>query len=390
MIGVEGQYVMIISIKDKTDFIKEEDLVHFTCIEKAGGQLPEFQMEFAIHDPEILGYLNEKNDLIIQYGKTRDTLVHTMWRIGYPALAPAGDEAYRVTLKGTLSNRGYVNNPQTGIYKGTSEKVIGDRASACGFEFDAKTSAADEMNWIQPGVTDWEFIQNTYVRYYGTGDSCAVIAVTRDSKFRYYDLKKHVNSKRSDPDWTLHTSVESMTPKDMVPADGVTVLAGNQFLNQWAGVGRTLIEESIVTGQSTVIETTVPPTETMFGSAGLESQQPNLDDSVDKRMSAVEILIDDNVHKFWNQAYLDNLARLSRSSSVKINFSFDNDFRDAHALDVVNYIAKEIKTDGSQSASKFSAMYAGLYVIETASFRYSNRRVTQSFSMTRDSNADQK
>ena len=159
MLGVEGQYVMTISISNKTDFVKEEDLEHFTCIETAGGNLPEFQMAFTVRDPEVLGYFNEKNDLIVQYGKTKDQLTKTSWKIGFPAMSPVGDEGYKVQLKGTLSNSGYVSNPITGIYKGTSADAIGQRATAAGFSFETNTTPADTMNWIQPGISDWEFLR---------------------------------------------------------------------------------------------------------------------------------------------------------------------------------------------------------------------------------------
>lgn len=389
MIGVEGQYVMTISIQDQLDFIKEADLEHFTRIETAGGGLPEFQMAFVIRDPKILGYLNNRNDIVIMYGRTKDKMTKTHWKIGYPAMSPSGDEAYIVQLKGVMRAGGYVTTPITGIYSGTSSQVIEGRAQANGFVFDGNNNANDKMNWIQPGITDWQFIQDTYVRYYGNGDSPCAIAVTSNNQFRMYDIRKHVNSKRSNPDWVLRTAVETLGPKDMIPADGITVKVGNELLNQWAGFGRYLVEESIVQGVSREVASGVLGDETLFGSAGLKDQVPPVGAS-DQRLSAVEILIDDNVHQYWNKAYLDNLTRLARASSVQVVFSVDGEFYDAHALDVVNYIAKEIQTEGDNGMAKFSNVYSGLYIIETASFKYSNRRVSQSFVLTRDANADQK
>ncbi|CAH9015417.1 conserved hypothetical protein [Vibrio phage 150E35-1] len=380
MIGVEGQYVMVMKLGENEDFLTDDLLHSFETIQKSGGELPSFRMEFSTSDPKIVRAINEGNNLEVRYGRTLDNLQDSTWNIAYPTRSRNGDGRWRIRLTGLLASNGYMTTQSVNIHPGTSSSAISSAASRSGFTYVGNNYASDNMNWIQAGLTDWEFIQQSYVRYYGRGNSAAAIAVCSDGDFRFYDIRKIVTENQRKPIWKLNALSEPLEDNDIVIGNDYIVSPGNGMLNQWAGFGIDIYEHNWTTGEF-VIHTNERPSDPIFQSIAAVSKY-NRKSEVAHRYLAPTVLTE-NVHSHWNTAHAINLANLALCSSITVSCSFNYDFYDVKPLDVVQFVDDELRTEDAPDNTNY--VDSGVYLVECVGTCYVNRQLSTSLILTRDS-----
>lgn len=382
MIGVAGQYVAIFDLDGLTDFLDEAQFEALIMIQTVGGQLPSFEMRFKSASPEVHKKINEGSPLTITYGRDLEGMTTSTFSISNPVITRGGQDNYSYFIKGVLNHQSYINNQSVQIHKSKSSKeVIEICAGRNGLSPDVKASPDDTMNWVQAGVTDFEMIQETYLRsWMGSDSTCASVAITPASEFRYYDLKK----KYSSEDWKV-SSDDSIMHADVNIGIDYKIENGNSMLNNWMGYGLQTREYDLKTGIPQLIE---PSNKSGSGlpicTVGAGSPQFNRSNKETPHHNAYEPFIVENMHPSWHKAYANNMTRLALLSTISIDVTYNHIFLDMKVLDTVKIMDREIFN--SEAESNLADMYSGRYFISHVALSYSGRQLSTRVTLSSDAN----
>jgi len=184
MIGVAEQFVARLDIKNQKDFLTEEDLVSITLIEDAGNTVPTFDVNFRVHDNEILSLFNEKEILKLWHGKKPEDMVQIPIHITGLAFQRESDTTTLVSLKGLLA-MGYVNTQEYKIYEQKSSIDVIKEITGSYFKSDKNniTSSDDTQNWVNFGKTRKSFVTELWL-HCNLSNGLPMAAITIESVFR--------------------------------------------------------------------------------------------------------------------------------------------------------------------------------------------------------------
>ncbi|QPB08521.1 hypothetical protein [Vibrio phage Va2] len=384
MISSKGFHKIALRIENIDDILKSsDDLTSFRILANAKGDLPTLEIDFTSNDPEVFRVTNESNLLILSVGKN-DEILETKWRIKFPKVQKMGVDKYRYVLSCTLDANKYMNSNLVQVIQGTSEDAISKVISDTSLELDSKVSCDDSMNWIQ-NSSPFRFLQDTYLRYWsGDSSTCACVAITLDKKLRYYDLKLHMDEKRSSPD--LECSL-GYSP-DLVVGDYFSIEPGDGMLNVVAGYGRTLLQYDIDTGVSSQIKPNIE--KSLFETQASDSQKFTLEKGLSARPLPPQPICVDNVHENWNVAYAQNITRLALASTTTLSIQFNGELLFLNPLDVVTVVGQEIKSQTNSSSNSYNYTYSGLYLVSGYCLVYQDGLLITKVDLTRDANSDVK
>ena len=365
MIGVENQYIFKYSIGDKNDFLQEDDLKTFLLVEESGNVLPTFDMTFSCKDPDILKYLNEGNELKVSFGKYKDKMIDTPFRISRLVPTRCSESEYMISITGIYSALPYIAEDRIQIYSGSGVEVINEVVSRY-FKTDFNISAStDSQNWIQGNVPDKKFINDVWMHSY-LGDSFIGVGISANGRFILKDMKRHAATAYKYK--FTHTPTEE---KDISYDGDYVVDDTSGFLNHWLGYGREKHLYNLEDGtESTMLENTsrmLALTKTLSRTSAISKRH------------AEAGLLTDNVHDNYWKAFYRNLQHLAVFNSTKLTFSFHNRFEPIQVLDLVMFMERELDKVGA------SEWYSGKYFVNKVARSVSNRQFCTTVQLCRES-----
>jgi len=354
-ISVEGQYYLTISVAGKKDFIGETDLKEFTIIEKAGNTLPSFFLEFTSHEEELISILNDGNDITVQLGKTKDTLLDIL-------ITPTDLKSYRTsetefsfTVTGLLAHLPYANAARA---KCTEKKsgvaVMSDIAKEYGFKFEGNIETSkDSQNWVQYGIPSKLFLDEVWLHSY-VNDSFVGMGISVDSRMIVKDMKKEIKAKNDAPDWRL-VKVKSKE-NDITFLNNYIIENNSGLINSWVGSGRERMIYNLPAATFEKYSATPSPIIAL-------SKETALNKDMGKKFSGSNILSGNQDDNFW-KAHQENLTNLALLSSFKITVPCGNEFFPIKPLDVVFFKDMSV-TNGLESNEYISGLYFTAKVVRT-------------------------
>lgn len=345
MIGIQGKYLCSFNLNDKLDFIREEDLSKFIIIEECGNILPYFQLVFKSPDRELPNYLNEGIILKAKFGKDSDSLDDLQLVIHSMMAYRTGDDYIVYNITGLyykidyLDTRIFITDKINGA---TALKQIGSKF----FNVDSNLSeTADSMYWKQYNISHKKFINDIWLYTY-IPESFISIGIDIKGNMKIRDIKKLLS--KSTTDWDLGNNRDV---KNHIDYDGDYVITSQAgFINAWLGAGRNKFLYDLDAGNGLIQNEDVKP---------LMALTRKLLINANREKKAFENgIINENVHENYWRAYLRNIISLAIFSTVKLTWSFNNDYRDIHVLDTILF--KESAPTGNKiSSSEYSS---GIYI----------------------------
>lgn len=346
MIGIEGQYLLSFSIGEEEDFIPQDFLESFKLIEQAGNILPMFELQFRTENENVFKHMNEGNALKLQMGKDRNTLKDSTLSIHSIEITRIGDSQRRININGLYSAVDWLSNPKVFISDEKTgmeaiEEVI-SKASNLRIKKDA-TNDSTKMKWIQPNITDREFINNIWMRSYIDG-SFPLIAISSQGDYIVRDMK---TLGTGDPAFKFTPSGEDNT---IAYGGDFNISSNSQFMNLWVGYGRRKLLYNMEDGDTSIQEEDMEPI------LAVTSKLPRNSD-IAQRTGRMGI-INENLHEDYFKAELRNLQGLATFSAYKLTLTFSNRFEALKPLDLVYF--KDNSTKQEQGSVEY---YSGNWVV---------------------------
>jgi len=366
MIGVEGQYLLKVSLGDLDDFLKEEDLISFTLIEEVGNVLPQFELMFTTADADILSYISEGNKLQISLGSHHLELLPSPYMIFSKQIAKAGHQLFRLKLVGLYDAPRYLSEDKSRAFSGNSSEVIVQIAQENGFTVDNQATTNDAQNWLQSSISDKLFVNKVWLHSW-IDNSVLTLAITSDGSFLLRDIRKLATE---DEKWKFVPN-DPRSDKEHSYGGDYVVISETGFLNQYAGYGRQFEQISLL---DSTIETVVPDISPIFG---LSQALDRFAELVGKRKS-VQLPVNDNVHSNYWKAYFNNLAFLSSLSSTRIQLTVAGYYLPVRPLDLVHFYEYDPNNKISVGA------YSGLYVVTKVSRVITNKSFQTHIEISRE------
>jgi len=350
--GVDGQYILSISLNGNSDFIEPEDLEELTIYEYAGNILPTFELNFRSNDETLLKSLNEGNSINVQTGKsTSESIDISLYPNTLKTVKDGPDMRY-YEVKGFAASISYITNHNLQI---TDEKSGIEVAIELGNDNFSKVESnvfksSDKQKWIQPNITDKQFM-NQVILHSDLGTSFPVYGITSDGIFIVKDLLKALSSGF---DWRL--TKNPLKPNDISYDSDVTIDSKSGFINSWIGYGKELKVINSIDGK---VESVFEDPEVIM------SMSKELDKSSDiERRFGGTRNINDNVHaKFW-ESHNHNLQSLANLSKIDNTLSFTDQFHYVKPLDVVMF-TEESNSNTIQAGEEQSGLYIVSGVVRT-------------------------
>jgi hypothetical protein len=326
-IEIVGQYYLKIDIGNREDFIMPNNLKKFVLIEEAGNVLPVFELYCVVDetDSDLWKVLNENQDVKITMGKDSNNTESGTFYITKLKIFPNATNNVELALTGMLKQINYIAKRYNEI---TDEKnsidVIKDKAGQY-FTVDiGDVQTNDKQYWINYNLSDKFFINQLWL--HGKPKTTTYgIAILMDDTFRIRYLQPKNNNQKS-YDWRF--IVERTEDTDIDIGADYTYKSENGFLNIIGGYGKTKKIHELEKQDYTDIES--KDGEIFF--ANTDTLNKNTD--VEKKVTRLAP-INENTHKDYWQAYIDNVTQLCTTSTLSFTNSFYQRYEKIHPLDVI-------------------------------------------------------
>lgn len=374
MIGIEGQYRASFSIGDIKDFLKEEQLLCFKIIEDTSNVLPIFQLDICIWDEKILKYVNEGKELVISLGKTIHQMTESRFKITKSIPIRNGEHKIDLHMVGIFAEMPYLTDKKILITdKITSidalKQILGQHPK---FTFSTNISSTqDKMNWIQPNITNRQFVTHIWTHTY-IPDSFPAIGTTINGEFRYRDIKKLA---KEQPKFIFKVcKKEDKKDNEIIYETPYEYKTNSTLNNMLYSFGREKLVANLESGDFTLLkQDAVTPTLAMSNDSMVNKEiPPRYDEHSNQSI--------DNVHpNFW-KAKIQNLVNLFTFSTVKLTVNYHMDYQKIHVLDLVYFKEEELKSQ-RRSASE---TITGLYIVTKVSRVIENRTFRTYVEMCRE------
>lgn len=352
MLGVDGQYILTISLNGNSEFLEPEDLEELTIYEYAGNILPTFELNFRSNDPRIFRYLNEGNSFSIQVGRSLNDSVDISLYPSTLKTAKDGPDARYYEIKGFAASIGYITNhnlqitaAQSGI--ATALQIANNNFSSVE---GGLTTSNDSMKWIQPNITDKKFM-NQLLLHSDLGSSFPIYAITADNRFILKDAQRAI---QANTDWRFTKTQRSRN--DIVYDSDVTIDSKAGFINNWIGYGKELKVINSVSGE---VESVFEEPDVIMSM----SNQLDKDQSIQQRFGGTKH-INDNVHVNYWESYNHNLQSLANLSKIDNTLSFTDMYFPVSPLDLV-FFSEESQENDLQTGEEQSGYYLVSGVVRT-------------------------
>lgn len=364
MLGVKGQWFVILDAGDLKDVIDTWAVSRILIIEEAGLALPTFVLEFTTMEQDVVdAILNEGTVLTLRFGKDANEGPHYTCQIAPTTIAAVPETGalvrYSIKIEGILSKNEWISQQRVRILPGASSAVVQRIGSECGLRVEAD-STSDSMNWIQYDLTNQQFCTEVIRHGYINNESSMISGITRDARLIYKDLTK---------------IKKSATPKFKLAAGNVfgsnevgnySMHSNSGILNVWAGYNRAVRETDLVNKRDGS-KISSPSQRAVLSEYFNISSLKEYD-----REFEIDFFDRDNVHPKFNQAKAQNLTGMANNSLISTKCTIIDKFLDVHLFDIV-----EVNVQKIREKTTVGSYMSGLYVVSRVQFN-----IDKKFSMT--------
>jgi hypothetical protein len=348
-IGVDGQFLLQVTIGGNIDFLGREDFYGLTIVEEAGNVLPTFSLTFKSDNEKLIQSMNEGNQLELKFGKTFDSLKDIQLTTTKLKLMKEGAEFRIYEATGFCAEVDYVTEHELAVVSQKSgiEAVI-ETAGNFFAQVNANIQKSNgKQSWIRHNISGKAFV-NKCAMHSDLGTSFPMIAITAENEFILKDFETATAGGGLDYDWRFTKNLIDPARDILFDSDYLhTSKAG--FVNSWIGYGRETIAYDVVSGESQIV---FEQPETVLALA----KELDKATSITERYGGTQIL-SDNVHEnYWN-AYNHNLIQLANLSKIDCLLSFTDEYYEIKPLDLIMFNDKA--TEETSAAGEYTS---GLYL----------------------------
>lgn len=219
-------------------------------------------------------------------------------------------------LKGILDAPEYIIHAARYAVNGTSCDVALEIANRSEMSFDGDTSN-DLQIWINPGMTNYRFLQRTAAHAYNSEKSCYVFGVTRKKLLRYYNLDRRIAKPVV---WHIyHGDIRgSKKEADTFSVEEIRPVISSGVENKFFGYGVEAHQFDVASGiPSTISYSQINPS----------TRYTNLNRDLTKPSKVLKLPIGSgNTHSNYDKALVQN-TRIRSWYSTKIETSTTNPFQ---------------------------------------------------------------
>lgn len=344
MIGISNQFIMKISVGDKKDFLRTENLLNFTLIEECGNLLPKWKISFRMYDSSLQAYWHEGNIINISYGKNQFELVDTQLVITEKSIIPEGGNRFIFSAVGLFSALNFVNTPHTrtlGPFS-AAEVVNGIAAQYFKLDRDNLRKSEDKQIFVQPNIIDKRFLDDVVNMCY-LKNSFVGYGITSDGRYILKNVKNEI-SKGFKYRFTQQTQDAA---KDITYISAPVYNSNSSFINSWIGYGR---EKSMYSSESGDVLFHKPDTSPILSLANKLQRNKQIEKS-----NLTRVLYNRNMDKNAHVALSNNKTKLALLSSDCLQLTFVNIFKPISIWDVV--MVKDSNPDNTTNHN-----ISGLYI----------------------------
>ena len=264
MILIKDQIALQFSIGPKADFLNIECFKNMEIIKNAGGVRPLINLAFEIQDEKIMPYLNKGNLINIMYGIQRPIDGPLTFEIESLETSKLYRAGYSVNLMGSMYKPGFTNYKHSCNYGNVRGfECIEQIATNNKMKFVTNvTRSNDKQQWIQSGMTDWEYLSHVFWRTYKDTDTFFSFAFDNDTIY-YYNVREQL---KQGPRWVLSVpAIGKNNPNTRLVNIGAYKPDDSNLgtLTELAGKNQTTIAYNLDTGEFSQPESKIKTFTTM-------------------------------------------------------------------------------------------------------------------------------
>lgn len=324
MIVIDNQIMVKVSVGEYTDFINSMDLIEFKYIEQCGLVLPYLYICFNTYNMDLLQYLNEGNIINVSFGRTELEKVDKQFKLTDVSHNTTLDSAvikleallYIPAFQYTTRNMLYVDKTSLQLMSEIGSKYFNT------VETSTITKTMDKQTWVQPGISDYEFLKKkVWLHSYINEDTFILAALTNDTLY-FKDAK---NCLKQDKAWVfIPTGMENDSGKTINYA---TYSCRNSFGFTNNMIGRGLINNTFNFETGTYTQTTSKLKNLLV------SQSNNINfnekDCKNNKFTYITSLQSNN----YTKAYDQNVRNLIMFSNFNVFISFSGQYKQIKLLE---------------------------------------------------------
>lgn len=351
--GVNGGYKMSVTIGEREDFLTDDKFIKFVLVEDIGLSLPYWELQFDCVYPDLLRYFNEKQPITIQFGTGTEDLAPLELVIKKPIVRPKSADCHAVTLRGFTSMHSYLETEYKAMYPTEEGQTIDSVqlaqqiAQKYGLNFKSNIEQAnDAMVYLQPGLTDYNFLFTEWLHSYYQDNDIIIPAITTRGEMTYNSLSTLIAN--SDPEQMITFTDVKPETKQEIMVNANTGLESNTTISNMLGSYVKYREiYNIDTGEYTTVDVS---NSTPIIS---ESKTTSVDESISK--SSGFYVQNSNVHaNYYKQELVNRQKWFSIQSARQWVSSPDRIVTNVYPGDLVLYMTKK---NNQQVNDQISGMY---------------------------------
>lgn len=317
MVNIQGSYYLQIGIDNSeyTDFINVNNLSKFAFEEYSGGTLPIFQLVFTCIDMKLFQFLHGVSVLTIVLGVSREDSFITKMRIMNRTFSRESDGALLVNIIGELNLPDFTITPRVEIIKTLSAIEAIQETALNYFNIDSNIDKSDDVqNWIKYGITDKVFIDQTWLHSFFIDGGTPIISYSSDFYFVVRNILQSIKEQAFD--WILYDSSTLLqgNENEILVNSNYSFVSSNYASNITYGYDSNITDIDNEYSYYTSLESKPKPITSTSNYEKLENIQRKVK----------SLPINDNVHKYFNVAFMENTTRLALMSTIQIELTITN------------------------------------------------------------------
>lgn len=350
MIGLEGGYLLTISVAQYKDFIDPTELKELIISEVGGNILPYFELRFKSEEEGIISKLNDGHSIDIQFGETRDSMVPISLVGKKLSYSRESISEYLIEVKGFLAQGKYLSNSSIQSVQGTSISAARSIISKYFKPMISVGNTNDSMTWVNPNQSDRKFVTDILMHSY-IPNSFLSFAVTADNRFIIKDMVNEIKTKKDNPDWILGQATERRDQLKAVPyLSNYDVLNDSGVTNELSAYKNEMQIFNMNTGADAAL---TGESRTLMAL----SRQVAKNAEVEKKYNGAYALSGNTHPNYW-RGYQQNLIGNMSLHGVRVGITIREGLKTFRPLDIVRF--QDFSSEDSNQANEYTT---GLYVI---------------------------
>lgn len=356
---IKDQYYLYFDIDGYKDFLNGGgDIISFVIHERAGGDLPIFDLVFRTGQVDVIPKINEGTPINCKFGRSAEDSDDMILRIQKYEMKIESTHYMLFNIKGIVGSPKYLKESKIEYWKNRkATDVIKAVAGQHLLYKEHKTGispSADTQTWIRPNTTSNVFIEKVWRHMYISETDFYVYAINKMGEFILGQYSKITGKKE---DWKLDNNSD-----DAISFRSDYVIRSKSGLTNAIGVyDRERRVHHIEEGTDQAVKTPSKLPVLAGGSLNVSSEDPVF--------QGRGVLMHENIHANYNKAELNNKSKVILHGTTEIEVRLNINYEPFEIFDLVLF--NHVPIDKDQQLDK--GFLSGLYVI-TDIKRYYNEK----------------